>query len=95
MRSAASCGSSSFAKPQRLQKDGSSTFLAPNGVTPQAADHTPTSTQGAIEKSNVQSVIEMTRMIEITRTYTQVAGMLQQQTDTAPPAIEKLAEVPA
>ena len=50
--------------------------------------------QGAIEKSNVHGVIEMTRMIEVTRTYTQVASMLQQQSDMRRTAIEKLAEVP-
>jgi flagellar basal body rod protein FlgG len=50
--------------------------------------------QGNIEKSNVRSVIEMTRMVEVTRTYTQVASMLQQQSDMRRTAIEKLAEVP-
>ena len=40
------------------------------------------------------AVIEMTRMIEVTRTYTQVATMLQQQADLQRTAIEKLAEVP-
>ena len=51
--------------------------------------------QGTIEKSNVRSVIEMTRMIEVTRTYTQIATMLQQQDDLRRTAIEKLAEVPS
>ena len=51
--------------------------------------------QGAIEKSNVRGVVEMTRMIEITRTYTQIATMLQQQSDSASNAIQQLAEVPA
>ena len=51
--------------------------------------------QGSIEKSNVNGVVEMTRMIEVTRTYTQVATMLQQQDDMRRTAIEKLAEVPA
>jgi hypothetical protein len=37
----------------------------------------------------------MARMIEVTRTYTQIAGMLQQQSDLRRSAIEKLAEVPA
>ena len=50
--------------------------------------------QGNIEKSNVRSVVEMTRMVEVTRTYTQIASMLQQQSDLRRSAIEKLAEVP-
>ena len=37
----------------------------------------------------------MSRMIEITRTYTQIAAMLQQQSDLHRTAIEKLADVPA
>jgi flagellar basal-body rod protein FlgF len=84
----------SFVQPQRLEKDGTSTFRAPEGLTPQPATNVRVS-QGVIEKSNVRSVIEMTRMIEVTRNYTQVAGILQQQSDMRRSAIEKLAEVPA
>jgi flagellar basal-body rod protein FlgF len=84
----------SFAQPQRLQKDGTSTFAAPAGLAPQPATNVRVA-QGTIEKSNVRSVIEMTRMIEVTRSYSQVAGILQQQSDMRRSAIEKLAEVPA
>ncbi len=84
----------SFAEPQRLQKDGTSTFMAPEGVTAQPATNVRL-VQGAVEKSNVRSVIEMTRMIEVTRSYTQIAGILQQQSDMRRSAVEKLAEVPA
>ena len=83
----------SFDQAQRLQKDGTSTYMTPPGMQAQ----TPTTVrivQGAIEKSNVRGVVEMTRMVEVTRTYTQVAGMLQQQADMRRAAIEKLAEVP-
>jgi flagellar basal-body rod protein FlgF len=83
-----------FAQPERLRKDGSSLFAAPAGIAPQPAP-TATVLQGAIEKSNVSAVGEMTRMIEVTRTYTAVAGMLQTQGDLRRTAIEKLAEVPA
>jgi flagellar basal-body rod protein FlgF len=83
----------SFAEPQKLQKDGASTYMAPAGVAPQPATNVRVS-QGVIEKSNVSSVMEMTRMVEVTRTYTQIAGMLQQQSDMRRQAIEKLAEVP-
>jgi flagellar basal-body rod protein FlgF len=75
-----------------LQKDGNSTFSAVNGAP------TPTTTsrvmQGVVEKSNVRAVVEMTRMIEVTRSYTQVATMLQQQADMQKSSIDKLAEVP-
>ena len=83
----------SFATPRLLQKDGTSTYVAPAGVTPQVPTDAKV-TQGAIEKSNVQSVTEMSRMIEITRTYTQIAQILQNQSDMRRSAIDKLAEVP-
>ena len=50
--------------------------------------------QGAIEKSNVRGVVEITRMIEITRSYAQIAAMLQQQSEMRTSAIAKLADVP-
>ncbi|MBV9346636.1 MAG: flagellar basal-body rod protein FlgF [Pseudolabrys sp.] len=85
-----------FDRASQLQKDGAGTFSAPDGVTPQPADATKTRTvQGSIEKSNVRSVVEMTRMIEVTRSYTQVAQLLQQQSEMQRSAIEKLADVPA
>ena len=82
-----------FDNPGLLQKDGSSTFSAPDGVTPQP-DTASRFVQGSIEKSNVKSVMEMTRMIEVTRNYTQVATMLSQQSDLQRTAIEKLSDVP-
>ena len=82
-----------FTKPQQLQKDGGSTFKAAANDPPQQATKASIE-QGAIEKSNVRGVVEMSRMIEITRSYTQVAGILQQQHDLGQQAIDKLAEVP-
>jgi len=85
----------SFDQPQRLEKDGTSTYAAPNGIAAQVPSANVRVNQGTIEKSNVKSVMEMTRMIEITRAYTQVASMLQSQSDMRRSAIDKLAEVPA
>jgi len=82
------------AQTMQLTKDGGSTFAAPAGVTPQP-DTTSRVAQGAVEKSNVRGVIEISRMIEITRTYAQIAGMLQQQSDMRNSAVDKLADVPA
>jgi flagellar basal-body rod protein FlgF len=83
----------SFASPRLLQKDGTSTYMAPPGVTAQVPTDAKV-TQGAIEKSNVQSVMEMTRLIEITRTYTQIAQILQNQSDMRRSALDKLSDVP-
>ncbi len=84
-----------FANPQRLQKDGSTTFSAPADLPPQPPAAGVRLQQGALEKSNVRSVVEMTRMIELTRAYTEIAGILQQQGELRRNAIDKLAEVPA
>ena len=85
-----------FANPQQLRKDGGSTFAAPDGVTPApVADGNRHVVQGSIEKSNVRPVIEMARMIEISRAYTQVASIMQQQGDLRKNSIQQLAEVPA
>jgi flagellar basal-body rod protein FlgF/flagellar basal-body rod protein FlgG len=84
----------SFADAQKLIKDGSNLFSTGQGVAPQP-DTTSRVRQGFIEKSNVNSVTEMSRMIEITRTYTQISALLQQQSDLHKSAIEKLADVPA
>jgi flagellar basal body rod protein FlgG len=40
-------------------------------------------------------VIEMTQMISLTRAYTNVATMLQQQSELQRNSIQQLAEVPA
>jgi flagellar basal body rod protein FlgG len=84
----------SFDSPQQLQKDGANNFLAPAGVTP-VADTKSRLIQSATEKSNVNGVVEMTRLIEISRAYTQVGLLLQQQSDLHKNAIQQLAEVPS
>ncbi len=84
-----------FEQVQALLKDAGSTFRAPNGVAPQPADPNVRIVQGTIEQSNVRPVIEMARMMELTRTYTQIASLLQQASEQRRSAIERLAEVPA
>jgi flagellar basal-body rod protein FlgF len=84
----------SFADAQKLVKEGSNLYSA----GPDAAvrpDITSQVRQGFVEKSNVNSVLEMSRMIEVTRAYTSISTMLQQQGDLRKTAIEKLADVPA
>ena len=63
-----------FDQPQQLQKDGGSTFMAPDGVNAGPAPPGTRVMQGAIEKSNVNAVVEMARMIQITRSYTDIAS---------------------
>lgn len=83
-----------FDQPQRLQKDGGSTFVAPNGVNATAPPPDTRVVQGAIEKSNVNAVAEMARMIQITRNYTDIAAILQQESDQHRNALQQLSQPP-
>jgi flagellar basal-body rod protein FlgF len=84
-----------FDQVQTLLKDGSSQFRTPEGIVPQPVGNNVRVVQGTLEQSNVRPVIEMARMVELTRTYSQIAGLLQQANEQRRTAIDKLAEVPA
>jgi flagellar basal-body rod protein FlgF len=86
-----------FDQVARLQKDGSSLFSAPAGVAPQTPEpaNRVRVIQGALEQSNVRGMVEMSRMIELTRHYQQIANLLQSHGDMRRDSIEKLAAVPA
>ena len=83
----------SFADAQKLLKEGANLYSGEGDAA--QPDLKSQVQQGYIEKSNVNSVVEMSRMIEVTRAYTQIATMLQQESDLHKTAIEKLADVPA
>ena len=83
----------SFADAQKLLKEGANLYSAGEGAA--QPDATSVVQQGFIEKSNVSAVSEMSRMIEVTRAYTQISTLLQQQSDLHKTAIQQLAEVPA
>ena len=85
----------SFDQPRLLQKDGSSTFMPPNGVNAGPAPLTTRIVQGAVEKSNVNAVGAMARMIEITRSYSDIAAILQQQGDQRRNALSQLSQAPS
>jgi flagellar basal-body rod protein FlgF len=83
----------SFDDPAKLTKLGANLY-ATGSATP-LADAKSSVRQGYIEKSNVNAVGEMSRMVEVMRSYAAVANLLQQQSDLHKSAIEKLADVPA
>jgi flagellar basal-body rod protein FlgF len=83
----------SFADAQKLLKEGLNLYAAGEGSA--RPDLKSTIQQGFIEKSNVNAVAEMSRMIEVTRAYTQISTLLQQQSDLHKTAIQQLADVPA
>jgi flagellar basal-body rod protein FlgF len=84
----------SFPDAQKLLKEGYNLYAQGEAGAAQT-DGKSTVQQGYVEKSNVNSVSEMSRMVEVMRTYQQIATLLQQQSDLHKSAIEKLADVPA
>jgi flagellar basal-body rod protein FlgF len=81
---------STFDTPGALEKIGSNmwraTDEAPRTIEPRIAG-------GFIEGSNVNAVMELTEMIEISRTYASVAKMISQSDELRGTSIEKLARV--
>jgi len=82
-----------FPNPTQLVAQGDSLWAAPQGTAPQTAAVTTRTVQGSLEKSNVQAVKEMNRMLEVTRSYTNISNMQQRTDELRRKAIEKLAEV--
>jgi flagellar basal-body rod protein FlgF len=83
-----------FDQPQMLQKDTGSAFTAPAGVNSAPAGPNIRVVQGAIEKSNVNGVAAMARLIQITRSYTDIANILQQQSEQRRNALAQLSQTP-
>lgn len=83
----------SFAQPQRLQKEGGSTFSAPADM-PATPSTKSSVVQGALEKSNVRPIIEMSRMIEVSRSYAMIANLLQSEGDLHKTSLQQLSDVP-
>ena len=83
-----------FPDAQKLLKEGFNLYAAGEGGAPQP-DTKSVVRQGFLEKSNVNSVAEMSRMMEVTRAYTAISTLLQQQSDLHKTAIQQLAEVPS
>jgi flagellar basal-body rod protein FlgF len=84
-----------FDKQQLLQKDGNNLFNPPDGVNPTTPPQGTRLLQGEIEKSNVNAVAEMSRMIQITRSYTDVANILQQESEQRRNALTQLSQAPS
>jgi flagellar basal-body rod protein FlgF len=82
-----------FADAQKMLKEGFNLYAAGEGA-PQPNTKS-TVRQGYIEKSNVNAVAEMSRLMEVSRAYTSIAQLMQQQSDLQKTAIQQLADVPA
>ena len=76
---------------QALRNEGANLFSSTAPAQP--AGNTSEIVSGAIERSNVKPVLEMSRLIDVNRTYTSVAGMLGRIDELRRTAISRLAEV--
>ena len=79
-----------FASPQSLKNEGGNLFSSTAAAT--AAGRDVKLASGAIERSNVRPVVEMSRLIEVNRTYTAVAGMIQKLDELRGTAIQRLSD---
>lgn len=80
-----------FASPEELTREGNNLYA---GGTPAPAVATRVM-QGAIERSNVSGVAEMTQMIRVQRAYESLANTMQKQDELRRNAIQKLGELSA
>ena len=80
-----------FDDEQALRRAGN--MLLETEAEPRPVDRRTEVAQGMIEKSNVQSVSEITQMIELTRRYQSASRMIDQEHERARRAIDKLSRV--
>lgn len=80
-----------FANARSLENAGANLFSSTAPAQP--AGNAVRLEPGAIERSNVKPVLEMSRLIDVNRTYTAVSGMVQRLDDLKRSAIQRLADV--
>jgi len=78
-----------FADPQRLEHLGGNLFASPE---PAEAAPEAQVQAGYVERSNVSPVLEMSRMIDVSRQYELIAQMMSRNDDSRRTAIQKLGE---
>ena len=77
--------------PQRLRAEGNRNFLA---QTPTKPITTPGIVQGAVEDSNIQPTVELTRMMNDLREFQFTSMLVQSEADRQQGAIDKLTQKP-
>lgn len=75
-----------------LEKSGDNQFRNVSNLQPQAAPDAKVR-QGMLEASNVKPIIEMTRLIEISRAYESVTRMMEQTNELTRRSVERLGRV--
>jgi flagellar basal-body rod protein FlgF len=72
-----------------FRKDGDNLYRNTTNDTPQAAPDAKVH-QGMLEASNVQSITQITKLIEVSRAYESVAKMMDQTAELSRSAVERL-----
>jgi len=80
-----------FPTPGALERVGNNLWRATDEA-PQPAEN-PKVVGGFVEGSNVNAVLELTEMIEVSRAYTSIAKMIAQSDELRGTSIEKLARI--
>jgi flagellar basal-body rod protein FlgF len=80
-----------FADPSGMTKIGANLYSTSQAATP---SDTVNLQQGALESSNVQPVIEISKMIEVMRAYEATATLSKSHEDLMTSAIDKLGSTP-
>jgi len=75
-----------FANPQELTRAGDTMFAGGEPVEAQSTYVI----QGAVERSNVSGIAEMSEMIRVTRAYTSLADLMSRQDEMRQSAIQRL-----
>ncbi len=80
--------------PQALTAQGDSLF-EPGGPLVEIAPGDARVMQGVLEKSNVRPIVEISRLMQVTRSYESLASLMQRGDDLRRGALERLADIPA
>jgi flagellar basal-body rod protein FlgF len=75
-----------------FRKDGDNLYRNTTNDTPQAAPNAAIH-QGMLEASNVQSITQITKLIEVSRAYESVAKMMDQTSELSRSAVERMGKV--
>lgn len=81
-----------FDRPEDLQKIGNSQYTAVEDPVPAESVKV---VQGSLEQSNVAPIIEMTKMIEVMRTYQSISDVIKRAEELQRNAVRKLGETNA
>ncbi len=91
-QTAGKIGVVSFASQAALQKDGGGYFENVSNLGAQPAQSTKIE-QGMVESSNVNPIAQITRLIEVSRAYEQIANIMDGNSSLYSDAIQRLGKV--